>query len=71
MSLSKKKIIKRRFKDKCGMKRRSIVFMVAVLSLGIVLAGCSAKKDVTDYSKAEHWMNIPTATSKTVDVFYL
>lgn len=53
------------------MKRRNIVLMVAVLGLGVVLAGCTAKKDVTDYSKAEHWLNIPTNTDKTVDVFYL
>lgn len=53
------------------MKRKNIVLLVVVVGLGLVLSGCGAKKDVTDYSKAEHWLNVPTSTEKQVDVFYL
>jgi len=53
------------------MKRKNIVLLVVVIGMGLVLAGCGAKKDVTDYSKAEHWLNVPTSTDKAVDVFYL
>ena len=53
------------------MKREKIYFVAAILSLGILLTACGSKKDVTDYSKAEHWLNLPTTTDKAVDVFYL
>ncbi|WP_373485849.1 DUF3089 domain-containing protein [Acetobacterium malicum] len=53
------------------MKRKNIVLLVVVVGLGLVLSGCGAKKDVTDYAKAEHWLNIPSSTDKAVDVFYL
>lgn len=53
------------------MKRKNIVLLLVVVGLGLVLSGCGAKKDVTDYSKAEHWLNVPTSTEKQVDVFYL
>jgi hypothetical protein len=48
------------------MKRKKIALLVAVLGLGLILSGCGAKKDVTDYSKAEHWLNVPTSTDKAV-----
>ena len=53
------------------MKREKIYFVAAILSLGILLTACGNKKGVTDYSQAEHWLNLPTTTDKAVDVFYL
>jgi len=53
------------------MKRKKIALAVAILSLSILLTACGNKKDVTDYSKTENWLNIPTTTDKEVDVFYL
>ena len=48
------------------MKRKNIVLLVLVVGLGLILAGCGAPKDVTDYSKAEHWLNIPSSSDKRV-----
>lgn len=53
------------------MRRNNVVLVAAVLCFVMVLTACGNKKDVTDYSKAEHWLNIPTTTDKEVDVFYL
>ncbi|MBC3886906.1 DUF3089 domain-containing protein [Acetobacterium paludosum] len=53
------------------MKRKKIALAVAILSLSMLLTACGNKKDVTDYSKTENWMNLPTTTDKEVDVFYL
>lgn len=36
-----------------------------------LLAGCTDENNVTDYSKAEHWLSLPLATEKEVDIFYL
>lgn|GEM_PF-7003300 len=41
---------------------------MVVVGLGLVLSGCGAKKDITDYAKAEHWLNIPSSTVN-VDVY--
>ena len=64
------------------MKRRKwISLMVSLLAL--ILCGCTAAQDKapqtetsdaivpTDYSDSAHWLALPTALDKDVDVFYL
>ncbi|MBU4438909.1 MAG: DUF3089 domain-containing protein [Firmicutes bacterium] len=54
------------------MKKRKLILVLTALGLSLfLLGGCQSKKDVTDYSKAEHWLNVPTTEDKEVDVFYL
>lgn len=59
----------------------SLTFIIIIGSLAI--AGCAPVKDddaqtepsdvivPTDYSRIEHWLNVPTEITKQVDVFYL
>lgn len=49
------------------MKQAKWFFTAIVLLLGGVCSG----SDVTDYSQPEHWLKLPAAIDKGVDVFYL
>ena len=46
-------------------------FFVAIFIASFLLSGCRTADQAIDYSKPEHWLNIPSATDKAVDVFYL
>jgi hypothetical protein len=50
-----------------------VVFVVVILiatSL-VVMNNSDSKPTATDYSKPQHWLNIPQTINKTVDVFYI
>src|SRR5665648_306472 len=53
--------------------RKRLLFQTAVFVIMVLflLAGCTDGNDVTDYSKAEHWLTLPSAAEKEVDIFYL
>jgi hypothetical protein len=66
------------------MKRKRILLLALTFIIGsLAVVGCTPVKndgaqtensDVivpTDYSKSEHWLNLPTDITKQVDVFYL
>jgi hypothetical protein len=62
-------------------KKRKILRIVGLLSIFLLLvivnAGCkkdqesAVPSDVTDYSKPEHWLAVPSNPDKPVDVFYV
>lgn len=46
--------------------------LIIALLLSFSLAACgSARHDSVDYSRPEHWLSLPAAATKGVDVFYL
>lgn len=49
----------------------SVVAVSALLSLVACEKPIVNLETVTDYSKPEHWLSLPTDTSKAVDVFYV
>ena len=53
--------------------RKLLLFLTAVfvITLPFLLTGCTDGNDVTDYSKAEHWLSLPSRAEKEVDIFYL
>jgi len=63
------------------LKIKNILLNIAVLFLCLTLLTCSNNPidavyivnnpNHTDYSKAEHWLAVPTSISRPVDVFYL
>lgn len=50
-----------------------ILFITLVMALGLSLIFIAYKKQsgIIDYSKAEHWLSLPSSPEKKVDVFYL
>ncbi|MEI7989867.1 MAG: DUF3089 domain-containing protein [Chloroflexota bacterium] len=61
------KVIERNNKD----ERKKILVVLMALMMSIPLTACGNEITPTDYSKPEHWMNLPTAIDKPVDIFYL
>jgi hypothetical protein len=53
------------------MVTRKIFALGMVFLMSIPLAACGNQIQATDYSKPEHWLSVPAAADKAVDVFYL
>ena len=63
------------------MRIKRLGLLLIVLLAGLSVAGCKSgvktadpqKPEIiaTDYSKAEHWLKVPTTVDKAVDIFYL
>ena len=58
------------------MKTKTALVLLVVLSMGAALAACGSggsapESKATDYSVAAHWLSLPAAPDKKVDVFYL
>ncbi len=47
------------------------VFLIILFSLSLIPAAQDDGKQVTDYSKSEHWLSLPASIDKKVDIFYL
>lgn len=52
-----------------NVKRILLIFITLMVS--VIFVGYENTKDITDYSKAEHWLATPASVDKKVDVFYL
>ena len=48
-----------------------ILLVIVLLMVGWTFAAYASETTGTDYSVAEHWLNLPKQTDKAVDVFYL
>lgn len=53
------------------MSQKKILLLLIAILTSCILIGCMDKNEATDYSKARHWLALPTSTDKEVDVFYL
>jgi len=51
----------------------SVIFVVLLLlaTSFVIMNNSTPGPTATDYSKPDHWLNIPAVVNKTVDVFYL
>jgi hypothetical protein len=49
---------------------KKILVVLMALMLSIPLNACGNGVTATDYSKPEHWLNLPATTDKPVDIFY-
>jgi len=53
------------------MKTTKKLLVFSALCVSFSLVACVSKNKVTDYTKSEHWLAMPTSAEKEVDVFYL
>ena len=53
------------------MNAKKIIMVVLMLLLSLNVVAFANESQTTDYSKAEHWLSLPSADLKEVDVFYL
>jgi hypothetical protein len=53
------------------MNGKKVLLKFIALLINILLVACANDARATDYSKPEHWLNIPAVIDKKVDVFYL
>jgi hypothetical protein len=53
------------------MSIKKILVVLMALLMSVPMTACGNETIPTDYSKPEHWMNLPAAIDKPVDIFYL
>ncbi|MDR3564551.1 MAG: DUF3089 domain-containing protein [Negativicutes bacterium] len=53
------------------MNVKLVLTLAIVLCFGFTLVAQASDQQATDYSKPEHWLVLPTAIDKKVDIFYL
>jgi len=52
-------------------KKMLLLPIIFIITIALLLTGCTVENNATDYSKAEHWLSLPAASQKEVDIFYL
>jgi len=48
-----------------------LIVLVAIFCLSAVFVIYKKESGITDYSKPEHWLSLPSLSGKNIDVFYL